>query len=448
MIPQGYYDYTIRRESGGNANARNQRSSATGPAQFIDSTWNELMRKYPQLGLTTDGRTDEDQSMRALKVFTQENADFLKSKGYDTNRTNLYLAHRFGPQGALKLLTADPKAPVHSVVSPDVMEANPDLNGKTVGNLTGTQMAPRQNEVVPAQRMVPGVMPALSTQAMLGPGALQSQEEPSWTQAAQTIGDSMQGAGAWLMAISDPRALGALDKLGPKAGRYQTTYDASTGRVVTVDTQSGRVVTTQDPNFDPGAAAKKVYEETRLREKAKNDVELPTKFAKAQDNLTNLGRQWDLVDTDIDNALKAVDAGWATGLGGLAASIPGTNAHKLAGLLNTIKANVGFDKLQAMRDASPTGGALGQVSDFENKLLQAIQGTLDQTQDADTLKANLGRIRQNLKELRADRQAALQRDFGALMPQQPAGPAAPVAAPAAPAAPTIRKYNPATGKIE
>jgi len=57
--------------------------------------------------------------------------------------------------------------------------------------------------------------------------------------------------------------------------------------------------------------------------------------------------------------------------------------------IDTIKANVGFDKLQAMREASPTGGALGQVSDFENRLLQAVLSNLDQAQSEQQFLDNL-----------------------------------------------------------
>src|SRR5690606_3574220 len=69
------------------------------------------------------------------------------------------------------------------------------------------------------------------------------------------------------------------------------------------------------------------------------------------------------------------------------------NARNLDALLTTVKANVGFDRLQAMREASPTGGALGAVSDFENRQLQATLGNLEQSQTPDQLKYNLQRFK-------------------------------------------------------
>jgi hypothetical protein len=72
--------------------------------------------------------------------------------------------------------------------------------------------------------------------------------------------------------------------------------------------------------------------------------------------------------------------------------IPGTDAYNLNQRLLTIKANLGFDRLQQMRDASPTGGALGQVAVQELQALQATVGSLDLGQDSKELAKNLSKI--------------------------------------------------------
>ncbi|WP_299949071.1 phage tail tip lysozyme [uncultured Ruegeria sp.] len=83
----------------------------------------------------------------------------------------------------------------------------------------------------------------------------------------------------------------------------------------------------------------------------------------------------------------------ATGItGNIASNIDSTRAGALKNRLTTIKANIGFDKLQSMRDASPTGGALGQVSEFENRLLQSVFGSLEQAQSAEDIQYNLDRL--------------------------------------------------------
>ncbi|WP_447515814.1 hypothetical protein, partial [Clostridioides difficile] len=76
-------------------------------------------------------------------------------------------------------------------------------------------------------------------------------------------------------------------------------------------------------------------------------------------------------------------------------------------ILHTIKSNVGFDRLQQMREASPTGGALGAVSDNENVLLQSAMGALEQSQTDDQLKFNL----QRLQKVRQEGQQRIRRAF-------------------------------------
>jgi hypothetical protein len=103
----------------------------------------------------------------------------------------------------------------------------------------------------------------------------------------------------------------------------------------------------------------------------------------------------DVVTADIDRSMALIENATVpvTGLGSVLSFIPGTDAHNVARLTDTIKANVGFDRLQAMRASSPTGGALGQVTDFENRLLQATIGNLEQSQSKDQLLYNLRRVK-------------------------------------------------------
>ena len=98
------------------------------------------------------------------------------------------------------------------------------------------------------------------------------------------------------------------------------------------------------------------------------------------------------VISDVQDATGLV-GGMTTGLVGKAqAFVPGTDAFNLNQRLLTIKANLGFDRLQQMRDASPTGGALGQVAVQELNALQATVGSLEIGQDRKELQKNLNKI--------------------------------------------------------
>ena len=82
-------------------------------------------------------------------------------------------------------------------------------------------------------------------------------------------------------------------------------------------------------------------------------------------------------------------------VGGTSKHVPGTPAFNLAQTISTIQANIGFDTLQAMRDASPTGGALGQVSEREISLLMSTVASLEVGQTEEQLRNNLNQVREH-----------------------------------------------------
>ena len=102
-----------------------------------------------------------------------------------------------------------------------------------------------------------------------------------------------------------------------------------------------------------------------------------------------------IVTTDINRVLFLMENATlpTTGAAGAFLSkIPGTASANMKYLLDTIRANIGFQKLQQMRQSSPTGGALGNVTERENALLQATLGSLEQAQTQDQFVYNLKRI--------------------------------------------------------
>ena len=101
------------------------------------------------------------------------------------------------------------------------------------------------------------------------------------------------------------------------------------------------------------------------------------------------------VMSTIDSALEKVGFG-TTGLtGAITSAIPGSKSYTLRKDIETIKANIGFDELQAMREASPTGGALGQVAVQELNSLQSTLGSLDPNQKEESLRKNLNKVYQH-----------------------------------------------------
>jgi len=101
------------------------------------------------------------------------------------------------------------------------------------------------------------------------------------------------------------------------------------------------------------------------------------------------------MDKTIDSVMDSV-SGWTVGLGSWLDVIPATNARNLKAELDTLKANIGFQELTAMRDASKTGGALGNVSDTEIRLLTNVLGALDSRQSPGNFKKNLQIVKDGL----------------------------------------------------
>jgi hypothetical protein len=212
------------------------------------------------------------------------------------------------------------------------------------------------------------------------------------------------------------KALGELNAFTKKQGsesQYFTPVQTSQG-LLSFNNREGTaepLVAPSGENYiSPPADPTLIGQKETAKADAKLQIEKKKKFPKIRSTMTSAKRQWSLVDSKIEDALKLVGP-FTSGVGAWARIIPATPQKNLSEILGTIKANIGFDKLQDMRNNSPTGGALGQVSEFENKLLQAVQGSLDQSQSPAELKKNLEQIRDNLAGLRKEQEKSFAYDF-------------------------------------
>lgn len=119
------------------------------------------------------------------------------------------------------------------------------------------------------------------------------------------------------------------------------------------------------------------------------EAEAPIKEAREATRAESAENLITVLDRAIDNASV-----WTTGaLGNASKNIPGTPAHDLFKDLETVKANLGFDRLQRMREESKTGGALGQVAVQELVALQSTVRNLEQSQSREQFVDNLGAVR-------------------------------------------------------
>jgi hypothetical protein len=115
----------------------------------------------------------------------------------------------------------------------------------------------------------------------------------------------------------------------------------------------------------------------------------------------------------------------ATGFGAQkAAQVGGTNAANYKAVTDTIEANIAFDSLAAMREASPTGGALGAISERELVLLGATLASLSQAQDPEQAARHLAELEAIYKQIMAKAAAypnASEFGFGSATPPAATG---------------------------
>lgn len=157
-----YLHYAMGRESGGRADAKNPKSSATGLFQFLNQTWLAQIKadgeKYgygryaDAIYRGSDGklhardglereilnlRYNAEASTQMMVEFTRDNAAIIERvTGRDATAGELYLAHFLGAGGASNVLRANPGAKLADLPGgAAVIASNPTLRGYSAGQV-------------------------------------------------------------------------------------------------------------------------------------------------------------------------------------------------------------------------------------------------------------------------------------------------------------------------
>ena len=108
-------------------------------------------------------------------------------------------------------------------------------------------------------------------------------------------------------------------------------------------------------------------------------------------------------DSTSDNLIKDLERlknhpGLSNITGVIAGRTPSLTAQgrEAQALYDKIIARGGFQELQSLRQSSPTGGALGNVSNQEGQSLRQAFGALDRTQDASSIRNEIDRLVENI----------------------------------------------------
>lgn len=129
-------------ESAGKPHAKNPRSSALGPYQFINSTFIEVVDKHFADEVQGKSRseilalrTDMEFARRAAIAFNNDNAKYLEERGVKPTFAHLRLSHLLGPAAAVKVLRAKPNTRLTALLPSSVIRANPFMRRMTVAML-------------------------------------------------------------------------------------------------------------------------------------------------------------------------------------------------------------------------------------------------------------------------------------------------------------------------
>jgi hypothetical protein len=380
-LPSGYLSRTAQLESGGNPNAQNPNSSAGGMFQFIDST-------AKQYGLTD--KTDPIASADAAARLAADNKAYLtKALGREPSAGELYLAHQQGPAGAAKLIL-NQGAPAASLVGNDAVALNGGSGGMTGGDFAqkwlakfgGEQPQSGSGMSIQALAEVAGSPYATPGQKAVAAALLQQQMDAADPEKALDL----EKKRLELDAMKNPKADPGYRVLTPDEaaqmnlpqGAYQMGPDGKISQIggggTSVTVNNGSDVGTIPQGFELFTDPKTGARSMRAIPGGPED--------KSAADATKASNKETLTDVVVNAAARARSAAGERALGGfgqgaVAAINPYSDSAEVQRQVDVLKSNATIESLNAMRAASPTGGALGAVSDSENKMLAAKAGALD-----------------------------------------------------------------------
>lgn len=202
----------------------------------------------------------------------------------------------------------------------------------------------------------------------------------------------------------------------PVQSNYQFIDDPAMGRVAVnrSNPTQGQVLVT--PEQQTQGLVTRQQEQARGEAAVQAELAAPQREQAIQQSLANVETTLSL----LDDALGGVNAWTAGPIGTVLENIAGTPAADLQATVDTIVANLSFDRLQQMRESSKTGGALGAISERELTLLGAAVANLSNAQSPAQQIRNLRLVREHYGNIRNQMQQNLneQRQIQGLPAQQ------------------------------
>jgi len=194
---------------------------------------------------------------------------------------------------------------------------------------------------------------------------------------------------------------GSVQQVGMSAARPSPAQEAAATERAKLQAQLDYLP--QQQAIETQGAIDRAVGTERGKAQVEREAAAPKRIKQYEQSLAASKSVRDALDRAID-LTGPTTTGWA---GARMRNIEGSDAFDLASQIETVKANLGFDRLQQMRDNSPTGGALGAIAVQELVALQSTIANLDPNQSDGQLKANLQKVQQHYKNWEAAVQQAL-----------------------------------------
>ena len=132
-LPGGSYEAKVRAgESGSDDSAVNKTTGAAGRYQFMPATAESLRKKYPELKISDNWRTNASDQEKLMKAYTDESREALRKMGSPVTGGRLYAMHMFGQGGGQRILAGLDK-PISEITTAAERAANPFLNNFVTG---------------------------------------------------------------------------------------------------------------------------------------------------------------------------------------------------------------------------------------------------------------------------------------------------------------------------
>lgn len=435
-LPQGYLTRTAQIESNFNPRAQNPNSSAGGLFQFIDAT----ARQY---GL--EDRFDPVASTEAAARLAADNAEMLRrTLGREPSAAELYLAHQQGAGGAAQLL-ANPNVPAVSIVGRDAVRLNGGREDMTAGEFAGlwlnkfggeqTMSAQQQPQYDMQQLIQAANDPRLDEgqrqyAAMLAQQQMQQMQPPDPREALEMERLQMQNEMMRREMNAPPEGPEPTDDIREYEFAVEQGYDGtfqdfmrdmrSAGATnVNVNTAEGPrpeligtqgLVAVPDETVEggyriiraPGSPAEREFQQEEEAQARATEMAAQTEQTRSSVVRDTAQQMREMLERRGPLDLPEV--------GVIGSRLSGVNqeAADMAGMLDTLRGMVVFDRLERLRQASATGASgLGQVTEREIALLGAQLGALDQSLSRDRILQTLDTVEQVFSKMSPQAEAYL-----------------------------------------